>query len=110
MAKCDKLYPYYKISSDGVDIFCLFILILNHRSFIFDTKDLDDFRHRKLTLQVRKLQTAADQKYFEIVGIKKNIFPELTHLFIYILIVFRRSLCNRYHSRFFQQLPHQMAA
>ena len=45
--------------------------------------DLDDFRHRKLTLQVRKLQTAADQKYFEIVGIKK-IFSLTLLIYLYI--------------------------
>ena len=36
-------------------------------------KDLDNFRHNKLTLKVRILQAAEDQKYFEVVGIKKKL-------------------------------------
>ena len=49
-------------------------------------KDLDNFRHRKLILKVRKLQTAEDQKYFEVVRIKK-IFPLSLLIYIYICIL-----------------------
>ena len=63
-------------------------------------EDLDNSRHRKLTLKVRILQTAEDQKQFKVVQRKyffdknyfellltqqkfgQNIFVEFTHLHI----------------------------
>ena len=49
-------------------------------------KDSDNFRQRKLTLKVRKLQTAEDQKQFQLQFVsKKYIFPEFTHLYMIVL-------------------------
>ena len=48
-------------------------------------KDSDNFRQRKLTLKIRKLQTAEDKKQFKIVCIKKY-FPYV-YAFMYISIV-----------------------
>ena len=40
-------------------------------------KDSDNFRHRKLTLKVRILQIAEDQKLFEVVHIEKILTRNL---------------------------------
>ena len=52
-------------------------------------ESLDNFRHRKVTLKVKKLQTAEDQKQFQVGRqfVPKEISPDFTCAFIYILIV-----------------------
>ena len=46
-------------------------------------KELDNFRHRKLTVKVRKLQTTEVQKQFKVgSSYKKNIFSEFNHIYI----------------------------
>ena len=49
-------------------------------------KDSDNFRHKELTLKVRRLQTAEDQKYFEVCRLyQKRYFP-LVYSFMYPFI------------------------
>ena len=67
------------------------LLLTVSMNFFFLIFNSNYFRCRKFNLKVRILQTAEDQKWFEVVGIKKILAPNLP-IYIYEFIVICHNL------------------